>query len=193
MKILGKRILIEPVTAIVSSGGIHLPQSSQLHSMEGIVMAIGSGLTESRPYQKGSHVFVEMYKSGPESALGVKGKDCFLVEHEAICGVMVGLAFHPIGDNILLKPTKVIDSTKKLIRPSAYEDDADALIPCTVHLLGSGIKSKKGVLKPFTVKIGDEVLIEPFCGRDVDTSEGTYKLVKESDVKAVLYERDFIN
>ena len=187
MKILGKRILIEPVSAIVSSGGIHLPQSSQLHSMEGTVMAIGSGMQgQSLPYTKGSHVFLGMYRATHETAFEAKGRNCFLVEHEAICGVMVGMAFHPIGDNILLKPIKTVAPNSKIIRPSAYEEDKEGLVTYTVHLLGVGIKTKKGVLKPFSVKIGDEVLANPFAGRDVDTSQCTFKLVKQTDIEAVM-------
>ena len=62
MKILGNRILIEPVSVEKSDGGIFLPDAlnPDKQDQEGIVLAIGSGIRESLPYRKGSHVFLAM-------------------------------------------------------------------------------------------------------------------------------------
>jgi len=187
MKILGKRILIEPISVEKSAGGIFLPDAlnPEHKDQEGIVRAIGNGIRESLPYRKGSHVFIEIYRANGSCTLVYKYKEYRLIEQDAICGVLIGNAFHPIGDRILLKPIKTVSRDSKIIRPSAYENDAEGLIECAVHLLGVGIKNKKGELRPFSVKIGDEVLVKPFCGRDVDTAEGTFKLVKETDIEAI--------
>ena len=186
MKILGKRILIEPVKALTSAGGIVLPDNATQHSMEGTIVAIGSAITETLPYTKGSRVFVEMFKMTPLQAFGVNGKEMFLVNQDDICGVMIASAFHPVGDRILLKPIKTVARDSKIIRPSAYDHDAESLINCTVHLLGVGIKNKRGEIRPFSVKVGDEVLVKPFIGRDVDAAEGVYKLVCQNDISAII-------
>ena len=115
----------------------------------------------------------------------MKGKREKFVNQDDMCGVLVGGTFHPVGDRILLKPIKTVARDSSIIRPSAYENDEEGLISCTVHLLGVGIKNKKGELRPFTVKIGDEVLVKPFAGRDVDTATGTFKLCKQTDIEAI--------
>ena len=187
MKILGKRILIETRRPVKTDGGIFLPETGTAsnENSEGVVMAIGSAIKESLPYTKGSFVFVAMY-SGMK--VQVMGKERLLVEQDDICGVMVGNAFHPVGDRILLKPIKTVAPNSKIVRPSAYEDDKDDLITCTVHLLGVGIKNKKGALHPFSIKVGDSVMIKPFCGRDVDTATGTFKLIKQESIEAIINE-----
>ena len=185
MKILGKRILIEPVSVEKSAGGIFLPGAlnPDKQDQEGIVLAIGSGIRESLPYRKGSHVFLAMY-SGIE--IEVKGTRAKFVNQDDICGVLIGNTFHPVGDMILLKPIKTVARDSSIIRPSAYENDEEGLISCTVHLLGVGIKNKKGEIRPFSIKIGDEVMVKPFCGRDVDTADSAYKLVKQQDIEAII-------
>jgi co-chaperonin GroES (HSP10) len=185
VKILGKRILISPVKSEKSAGGIFLPDATNPDSQdqEGIVMAIGSDIKESLPYKKGSHVFLAMY-SGME--IEVNGKRAKFVNQDDICGVMAGDVFRPCGDRILLKPIKTVARDSKIIRPSAYEVGADdGLLHCTVHLLGNGVRNKKGEYRPFAVKIGDKVLIKPLAGRDVDAAECSYKLVKQTDIEAI--------
>jgi co-chaperonin GroES (HSP10) len=189
MKILGNRILIQPTVVEKTDGGIFLPQTldPDKQNQEGVVIAIGSAIRESLPYRKGSHVFIEIYKAKPVNVIIVNGLECYLVEQDAICGVEVNGKFHPVNDKILLKPIKTVSRDSNIIRPSAYEvDAADGLLHCTVHLLGNGVKNKKSEYRPFIVKIGDEVLIKPFSGRDVDAAECSYKLVKESDIEAII-------
>lgn len=183
MKILGKRILIEPVKAIVSSGGIHLPEKD---GTEGIVLAIGSGIKESRPYTKGSKVFISMY-SGMK--VQVMGKDRIMVEQDDICGVDIHGFFHPIADNILLKPVDEIVQGGIIIQlpdfskdASEYKDDPTGRF--TVYLCGNGIKKRNGDFLPFELAVGDTVFAKPFSGRDVDTPRGTFKLIKHSDILA---------
>jgi co-chaperonin GroES (HSP10) len=187
MKILGKRILIQPTVVEKTAGGIFLPgvENPMRQNEEGIVMAIGSGIKESLPYRKGSRVFVEMYKTSYSNTLSVDGKECFLVEQGSICGTIFDESFHPVGDGILLKPIKTVSRDSKIIRPSAYAADDDELLHCTVHLLGNGVRNKKGEYRPFSIKIGDEVLIKPNAGRDVDAADTTFKLVKETDIEAI--------
>ncbi len=177
MKLLGRRLLLIPVkSADKTKGGILLPEVGQSEEQEGIVAAIGSGIKEATEYTKGSRVFLEMYKT-----IRVKHDDFeyLMVDQEAVIGVDVNGQFHPIGNRILLKATTTIERDGVIIRPSAYDHDKDSTICCTIHLLGSGIKNKKGERQPFDVKIGDQVFIEPFSGRDVDTAEGQYKLVTQ--------------
>lgn len=177
MKILGKRILVRPHSAETTKGGLVIPEKLQESDQEGVVMAIGNGITESREYRKGSTIFIEMYQAKP---LVVDGVEMFLVEQKHVIGVMVDGAFHPIGDRLLLKTLP--SHAGRIIRPSAYERDADEILYCTVHLVGSGIRTKSGGLISFEVSKGDTVAILPTAGRDVDSIEGTYKLVRHSEI-----------
>lgn len=190
MKILGQRILIEPVSAQESRGGIIIPACAEQENATGVVVAIGSGIKESRPYKKGSVVFLAMYKG---EKLEVNGKKMLLVDQEDVCGVMINNSFHPIGDKILLRPIEKIDSGGIIVLLPDWSDDKsnfqDGEIGIfKVHLVGSGIKTKKGNLVPFLVKVGDTVYAKPFAGRDVDTLEGTFKLVQETDILGIVDE-----
>jgi len=187
VKILGKRILIEPLKDQRKSGSIFLPDSVGQENAEGKVLAIGSEIREALPYTKGSDVFIAMY-SGMKVV--VLGKDRLLVNQDDICGVMANGAFHPIGNNILLKPVDSVVQNDILIRlPDVSGDSSryhgDDLRQFTVHLLGNGNRNKKGEYRPFAVGVGDKVLAHPFAGRDVDTIKGTFKLVKQSDIQAM--------
>lgn len=191
MKILGKKILLAPVTPRgVSRGGIIIPETSFKDGMEAVVVAIGSQITESLPFRKNSRVFIEFYKAKP---VEIDGTPCLTCDLEDICGIAVGndnnYQFHPIGDKILLKPVSAIASGNLIIPTPAFDQDEAKykdhdLACCTVHLMGVGVKNKKSRLLPFDVKIGDTVYIQPFIGRDVDSSSGTFKLVKHSDILA---------
>ncbi len=182
MKILGKNILLKPVpTAETSKGGIFLPDSSRQMTKEGIVAAIGAGITEAREYQKGSRVFVEMYQAKPYH---IKGVDYVLVEQQHICGVMIGEDFHPVGDRIMLQ--QLPSHKSAIIRPSAYEADHDAPLHCKVIAVGSGVKTKSGKLVPFDVKVGQIVIIMPTSGRDVEAAEDIYKLVTQKFILGII-------
>lgn len=192
MKILGKRILVEQMkSSDKSDGGIVIPESCQRIGEEGVVAAIGSGIKESREYRKGSRVFLEMYKADFNAEITYKGKPYHLVSESAICGVELGGRFHPVGERILLKPVRELKSDRLIVPLPDYSGDAasykeDGLARCTVHLLGSGMRMKDGTVRHFDVAIGDTVLVMPFVGRDVDTPEGTFKLVRPNDIQAIL-------
>lgn len=191
MKIIGKKLLLSPVTPRgVSRGGILIPETAFKDGMEAIVVAIGSAITEALPFRKGSRVFVELYKSKPQEIAGVPYLTC---DVEDICGIAVGdeanYQFHPIGDKILLKPVTHISQGNLIVPAPAFDQDAAEykdhdLARCTVHLVGVGVVNRKKQLFPFDVVIGDTVFIHPFIGRDVDSSSGTFKLVKHSDILA---------
>lgn len=188
MKLLGHNILIEPTAPPKTIHGIAVPDGLGQENAEGIVLAIGSGITESRPYTKGSHVFLEMYKG---IHVQIKGKDCLIVKQDDICGVLVNGGFRPIGDKILLRPLTEEKRDNLLIVLPDYSKDRnqyadDALGTFMVHFIGNGIRNKKGEYRPFNVKVGDKVLCKPFIGRDVDTLSGTFKLVKEENIEAIL-------
>lgn len=191
MKIVGKKLLLTPVQPRgVTRGGIIIPETSFKDGMEAIITAIGSAITEPLPFKKGSRVFVELYKSKPVEINGVQYLIC---EVDDICGIAVGgeanYHFHPIGDKILLKPVERISMGSLIVPQPAFDQDQAQykdhdLARCAVHLVGVGVKNKKGQLFPFDVTIGDMVLAHPFVGRDVDSGNGTFKLVKHSDILA---------
>jgi chaperonin GroES len=184
VKILGKKILVKPCkSAAVSKGGIIIQDAARQFDQEGVVMAIGSEIKEAKPYRKGSKVFIEMYKAAP---VRLAGEDCLLVDESAICGVAVGAdLFHPIDDRILLK--MLPNHGGKIIRPSAYDRDADELLTCEVWACGNGVKLKSGKIAPFEVKTGDLVVIKPTAGRDVQAGDDTFKLVRHHEILATTH------
>lgn len=191
MKILGKNILLKPVAdSGKTAGGIHLPQGvndpSWRKNQQGAVVAIGSGITESLEYCKGSRVFVEMYRG---KTIEVLGEDHLIVPQDAIVGISVGDGlFHPIGNKILLKPIKTVRHQGRIIRPGAYDLDEGETLFAEVHLLGTGNRLKDGTIVPFEVKVGDIVALSAQAGRDVDATEATYKLVEEKDIQGIVSE-----
>lgn len=188
MKLLGQRILIEPVNARKMFAGLFLPDCAEQDNAEGIVRAIGSEIREALPYTRGSHVFIAMYAG---MKVTVMNNDWLVVEKDDVCGVLVGDRFHPIGNKILLKPmTEAVDDKIHILLPDVSMDRSqyknEALTRFSVHLIGNGVRSRKGAWRPFSVKVGDTVLAKPFAGRDVDALEGCYKLVTQDDIEAVL-------
>ena len=182
MKLLNKQILVEPLeSAGISKGGIIIQDSARSKEQEGIVLGIGSGIKEAKPYRKGSKVFIEMYQAKP---ITIDGRELVLVDEKAICGAVVGEGqFHPVDDRILLKQLPSFKSS--IIRPSAYERDADEPLVCEVWALGNGVKLKNGTIIPFEVKQGDKVIILPTAGRDVQAGDDTYKLVRHHEIQGI--------
>ena len=94
------------------------------------------------------------------------------------------LRINPVGDRILLQYVEEKEQVRGgiIVPDSAREKPQEA----KVIALGSGTKSKDGVLIPFEVKVGDTVLVGKFAGGEVRLDGEKFTLVREDDILGVL-------
>jgi len=89
----------------------------------------------------------------------------------------------PLGENVVVKQAEAEQQTKSgfIIPDSAQEKPQKG----TVIAVGEG-KFEKGVRVPIDVKVGDTVIYSKYGGTDVKIDEVEYKIMKASDIYAIL-------
>jgi chaperonin GroES len=89
----------------------------------------------------------------------------------------------PLGDNVVVKQADAEQTTKSgfIIPDSAQEKPQKG----TVIAVGEG-KFEKGVRVPVDVKVGDLVIYGKYGGTDVKIDDVEYKILKATDIYAVL-------
>jgi chaperonin GroES len=89
----------------------------------------------------------------------------------------------PLGENVVVKQAEAEQQTKSgfIIPDSAQEKPQKG----TVIAVGEG-KFEKGARVPVDVKVGDTVIYSKYGGTDVKIDEVEYKILKSSDIYAVL-------
>jgi len=89
----------------------------------------------------------------------------------------------PLGDNVVVKQAEAEQTTKSgfIIPDSAQEKPQKG----TVIAVGEG-KFEKGARVPVDVKVGDLVIYGKYGGTDVKIDDVEYKILKASDIYAVL-------
>jgi chaperonin GroES len=65
---------------------------------------------------------------------------------------------------------------------------ATGYLKAEVLAVGTGIKSKRGYMKPLDVKIGDKVLFAEYAGTKVQFNSEDLHIIHESDVMGILEE-----
>jgi len=90
----------------------------------------------------------------------------------------------PIGDRLLIKPIEEKEVKKGgiIIPDSAKEKPQEG----EVIAVGTGKKDKNGTLIPFTVNIGDKVLIPKYGGTEVTVDSEKYLILREDDILAII-------
>lgn len=63
---------------------------------------------------------------------------------------------------------------------------ATGYLKAEVLAVGTGIKSKKGYLKPLDVQVGDHVLFSEYAGTKVEFNSESLQIIHESDVMGIL-------
>lgn len=93
-------------------------------------------------------------------------------------------SIRPIGDHILIQHRKETEKVEGgiFLPDSAREKPQEA----KVIALGSGRKGKDGVVMPFQVRVGDDVLVARFVGSEVKLAGETYTILGEDDILGVL-------
>jgi chaperonin GroES len=89
----------------------------------------------------------------------------------------------PLGDNVVVKQAEAEQTTKSgfIIPDSAQEKPQKG----TVIAVGEG-RFDDGVRVPIDVKVGDLVIYGKYGGTDVKIDEVEYKILKATDIYAVL-------
>lgn len=97
---------------------------------------------------------------------------------------MIRSTIRPVGDRVLIEHIEEKEQVRGgvIIPDSAREKPQEA----KVIALGSGRKTKDGVVVPFEVRVGDKVLVAKYGGSEVKIDQKKYTLVREDDILGIL-------
>ena len=96
----------------------------------------------------------------------------------------------PVHDNLIIKLEEIkleeqtaggiilpnAGKTEQMLRKSEGE----------VIAVGEGRRLSNGTLLPTTAKVGQKVLFNKFAGTEIESEEGKFLIIKESDILAIL-------
>jgi len=90
----------------------------------------------------------------------------------------------PLADRVLVEPKKEMETKKGgiIIPDSAKEKPMEG----TVVAVGTGKRDDDGKLIPFTVKVGDLVLMPKYGGTEVKIDDKEYQILREEDILGVI-------
>ena len=94
------------------------------------------------------------------------------------------MAFRPLGDRVLIKPTEEAEKTKGgiIIPDTAKEKPQEG----EVISAGPGARGETGKIQPLDVKAGDRILFGKWSGSEVQIDGDDLMIMKESDILGVL-------
>ncbi len=94
--------------------------------------------------------------------------------------VIKKISIKPLGDRVMVAPTKEANKTKSgIILPETIDKEKPA--QGKVVAMGAGEKIKKS-----GVKKGDEVVYEKYAGTEFKIGGIEYKILKEEEILAIL-------
>ena len=94
--------------------------------------------------------------------------------------VIKKISIKPLGDRVVVAPTKEANKTKSgIILPETIDKEKPA--QGKVVAMGAGDKIKKS-----GVKKGDEVVYEKYAGTEFKIGGKEYKILKEDEILAIL-------
>jgi chaperonin GroES len=89
----------------------------------------------------------------------------------------------PIGDKLLIKPSKAEEKTKSgIVIPDTAKDKPNE---GTVIAAGAGRKTEDGKVIPMDVKKGDVVIYTSYAGNKIKIDNEEHLIISESDVLAI--------
>lgn len=95
-------------------------------------------------------------------------------------------AITPLGDRLVVK----VEAGERITAGGLIIPDSASLatgyLKATVMAVGAGGKSKKGLLRPLDVKIGDSVLFSEHAGTKVTFNAEELQIIHESDVMGIV-------
>ena len=94
------------------------------------------------------------------------------------------LKIRPLADRVLVEPKKEMEVKKGgiIIPDSAKEKPMEG----TVVAIGTGKRDEDGKLIPFTVKVGDRVLMPKYGGSEIKIDDKEYQIMREEDILGIL-------
>jgi chaperonin GroES len=94
------------------------------------------------------------------------------------------MKIRPLADRVLVEPKKEQEIKKGgiIIPDSAKEKPMEG----TVVAVGTGKRDDDGKLIPFTVKVGDTVLMPKYGGTEVKIDDKEYQILREEDILGVI-------
>ena len=97
---------------------------------------------------------------------------------------MANVNVRPLGDRVLVKPIDAAEVKKGgiIIPDTAKEKPQEG----EVVALGTGKTNEKGEKVPFTVKVGNKVLISKYGGTEVKIDGDNYLIMREDDILGIL-------
>jgi chaperonin GroES len=94
------------------------------------------------------------------------------------------LNIKPLFDNILVKPQKADERTSTgLYLPESAKEKPQI---GEVMAIGDGARDENGKIIPMVVKTGQKVMYTKWGGNEVKVGNEEWKLVKQSDILAVV-------
>ena len=90
----------------------------------------------------------------------------------------------PLADRVLVEPKKEQEVTKGgiIIPDSAKEKPMEG----KVIAVGTGKRDENGKLIPFTVKVGDTVLMPKYGGTEIKIADKEYQILREEDILGII-------
>jgi chaperonin GroES len=90
----------------------------------------------------------------------------------------------PLADRVLVEPKKEEEINKGgiIIPDSAREKPMEG----KVVAVGTGKRDDDGKLIPFTVKVGDSVLMPKYGGTEVKIGDKEYQIMREEDILGII-------
>jgi len=96
------------------------------------------------------------------------------------------LKVRPIGDKVLVEPIEEKEEKGKkggiIIPDTAKEKPQEG----KVVALGTGKRDDDGKLVPFTVKVGDRVLISKYGGTEIKIDGKDHLIMREEDILGII-------
>lgn len=90
----------------------------------------------------------------------------------------------PLHDFVLIQPSEAEKTTASgIILPESVKDKPQTGV---VMAVGNGWHNDEGKVFPLTVKVGQLVLYTKWGGNEVKVGKEEWKLVKESDILAII-------
>ena len=90
----------------------------------------------------------------------------------------------PLGNRVLAKRQEAEERVKGgIIIPDTAKKKQET---AEVIALGSGKKDKQGKLIPFSVKVGDLILIDKYAGQEVTIEDEEYVIVNGDEIIAII-------
>jgi chaperonin GroES len=90
----------------------------------------------------------------------------------------------PLGDRVLVKQIEEAEQIRGgIIIPDAAKEKSQE---AEVVALGTGKTDDNGKAVPFTVKVGDRVIISQYGGTQVKIGDQKYQLIREDDILGVM-------